>query len=186
MTTSWDSKHASATSKPQACSLLLQNKHLIPTTGTALDLASGRGGNTIELAKCGLTVTACDSSEVAIQILKQEAKNQGLENNIQAITQDAKTTLTTNQNTYDLILISKFLDRQLTAKITKALKQHGTIYYQTFTQDSQTGPTNKDYKLKQNELLHMFTTTEYLIIHYQEHSIQNNQHNMAELIAQKK
>lgn len=185
MGTHWDERHTNDTSKPQACSLLQQNKDLLPATGKALDLASGRGGNTMELARCGLTVTACDSSEVAIRIIKQEAKEQNLEHKIEAIAEDAATTLVNNTNTYDIIMVSKFLDRQLTQPITKALKQHGLIYYQTFTQDSTTGPTNKEYRLQHNELLQMFNQ-EYLILHYQEHSILTKHNNMAELIARKK
>jgi len=46
---------------------LTQNQHLLPSQGTALDLACGQGGNSQLLAKAGLDVLAWDSSAVAIE-----------------------------------------------------------------------------------------------------------------------
>ena len=182
---SWDERHRKSSSTITACELLQKCKELLPTTGTALDLACGRGGNAIELAQRGMDVTACDSSAEAIRILQQELHRTKLEEKVTAVTAEAEAILEANANRYDLIIASRFLDRSLTAKITTALKPNGLILYQTFTEDSNSGPQNPDFILKQNELLQMFSNKEYLLIHYHEYGMLQ-QSDYAELIARKK
>ena len=52
-----------------ATQVLTENDFLLPTTGIALDLASGWGANAIFLAQRGLAVTSLDISFVAIDTL---------------------------------------------------------------------------------------------------------------------
>ena len=184
---SWDNRHSKATSPITACELLLRHKDLLPETGTALDLACGRGGNTIELARHGMTVTACDNSKEAIKILKQEARQKLPEKtSITTTTKPAETVLKRESNSYDLIIVSRFLDRNINTAITAALKKNGLLFYQTFTEDSSSGPSNPDYILQRNELLRIFSNKEYMIIHYQEYGILKQEYNYAELVARKK
>ena len=64
-----------------ATQVLIENDFLLPTTGMALDLASGWGANAIFLAQRGLAVTALDISFVAIDKLTTYANQQGLKIN---------------------------------------------------------------------------------------------------------
>ena len=63
---------------PAAAEVLTENDFLLPSTGMALDLASGLGANAIFLAERGLAVTAWDISSVAIDKLSTYAAQQGL------------------------------------------------------------------------------------------------------------
>lgn len=52
---------------------------LVPTEGTALDLACGRGGGTIWLARRGLSMLGVDASDVAIELAEGAADLLGAE-----------------------------------------------------------------------------------------------------------
>ncbi len=60
-----------------AASVLTENDFLLPSTGTALDLACGLGANAVFLAERGWAVTAWDISLIAIDKLMTYAVRQG-------------------------------------------------------------------------------------------------------------
>jgi tellurite methyltransferase len=183
----WD-KHYSACSSnyPEAAEVLLQNQHLLPNEGTALDLACGRGANALCLAENGLTVSAWDISPAALEQLTNQAKNKNL--NIELETRDVSIQ-TPDDNSFDIIVVSRFLDRKLIGPIKNAINKNGLIFYQTFIKDkaNESGPNNPDYLLDSNELLKMFN--DWKIIVYREEGIIGNTgagfRNQAMLIAQK-
>lgn len=74
----WDQRHASALGSGSVAGLLLENNHLLPRKGEALDLACGRGASALYLARRGMRVTAWDLSAVAIDRLQQSAREQGM------------------------------------------------------------------------------------------------------------
>jgi tellurite methyltransferase len=166
--------------------VLLENQHLLPTSGTALDLACGRGANAVCLAENGLTVSAWDISSSALEHLSNKAKEKGLI--INSETKDVSEQ-PPDPDTFDVIVVSHFLDRTLIDDIRNAIKTDGLIFYQTFIKDkvSKTGPSNPDYLLDKNELLDFFK--DWTIIHYQEEGrtgdINKGFRNQAMLIAQK-
>ena len=126
--------------------VLTENDFLLPTTGTALDLACGLGANAIFLAERGLAVTAWDISVVAIDKLTAYAVQQGL--NINAC-QEKITAESFTKCSFDVIVVSRFLDRTLSDAIIGALKPDGLLFYQTFTREktSPRPPNNPDYLL---------------------------------------
>jgi tellurite methyltransferase len=136
--------------------VLAENAFLLPTAGTALDLASGLGANAIFLAEHGLTVTALDISSTAIEKLSAYACNRRLA--IEA-RQEAVTPASLPSSAYDAIVISRFLDRSLNDAIIDALKPGGLLFYQTFTRlkVAAEGPNNPAYLLETNELLDLFS-----------------------------
>ena len=56
---------------------------------------------------------------------------------------------------YDVIVVSRFLERGLFPALSAALRQGGLLFYQTFVfdKDPTIGPGNPDYLLHTNELL---------------------------------
>lgn len=74
----WDSRYREAAHEPQACAVLQQHPSHLPQQGLALDLACGRGGNALWLARRGLSVHAWDYSEAAIRHLRAEAERHRL------------------------------------------------------------------------------------------------------------
>jgi SAM-dependent methyltransferase len=61
-----------------AASLEEQRRYFPPGGATALAVADGEGRNSIFLAECGLTVTAMDSSEVAVEKARGLAAARGV------------------------------------------------------------------------------------------------------------
>jgi tellurite methyltransferase len=175
----------------QACysavQVLTENDFLLPATGTALDLASGLGANAIFLAEVGLAATAWDISVVAINKLKTYALQQGL--NINAC-QEKIVAESFTKCSFDVIVVSRFLDRTLSDAIIGALKPDGLLFYQTFTREktSRTPPNNPDYLLTENELLTLFLPLR--VIFYRENALIGNQlrglRNEAQFIGRKR
>lgn len=172
-------------SNPEAACVLSQYSHLLPTTGLALDLACGLAANAFLLAQHGLCVDAWDISSVAIEQVKKKAGHLTQINpKVVDVTQAQFL-----QNHYDVIVVSRFLDRQIIPKLVNALKSQGLIFYQTFTlaKSHANGPSNPHFLLKRNELLSLFSelTT---VIYREDDNIGNTQHglrNEAMLVAQK-
>ncbi|WP_177418773.1 class I SAM-dependent methyltransferase [endosymbiont of Lamellibrachia barhami] len=148
----WDQRHADPDKQPSAAEVLLENLHLLPETGNALDLACGLGGNALELARSGLEVSAWDISSVAVERLQHLAASAGLALNAEQ--RDVEQNLLT-ENAFDVIVVSYFLNRGLMPALIAALKPGGLIFYQTFTRIavSDTGPSNPAYRLGDNELI---------------------------------
>jgi len=167
--------------------VLTENSFLLPTTGTALDLACGLGANAVFLAGLGLAVTAWDISSVAIDKLTTYAAQQGL--NINAC-QEKIVADSFNECCFDVIVVSRFLDRTLSDAIIGALKPDGLLFYQTFTQEKviPKRPNNPGYLLAENELLALFSPLR--VVFYRENALIGKQlqglRNEAQFIGQKR
>ena len=74
----WDQRHQEAEGIGELAAVVAENMHLLPVEGDALDLACGRGASAIHLARVGLRVSAWDLSPVAIGILTDSARAQGV------------------------------------------------------------------------------------------------------------
>ncbi len=153
----WDNRYKNATHAPSPAAVLTDNQHLLATAGKALDLACGLGGNALWLAEHGLTVEAWDCSAVALEKLQQLAAQRDLE--ITARVVDLDNTLP-DAASFDLIVVSNFLNRALCPAIAKALRPGGLLAYQTFTQAQAVsglgGPSNPAFLLAPGELLRLF------------------------------
>jgi len=152
--TQWDARYAESSAPPKVCQALCDYAHLLPTQGNALDFASGMGGNALLLAEHGLLTSAWDLSPVAIEKLSELASQRTLTVDAQA------RDLILNppaENSFDVIVVSYFLERQLFPTLLAALKPSGLLFYETFVRDKPqgVGPSNPDYLLKQNELLRL-------------------------------
>lgn len=148
----WDQRYRESGTEPRAATVLTDNLHLLPTSGTALDLACGLGGNALLLAEHGLTVEAWDISPVAIEKLNKLAKGLAIKTKVVDVTPTALP-----ENQFDVIVVSYFIDRRLTLAIIAALRPGGLLFYQTFNQHQcGRGPGNPAYRLQENELLTLF------------------------------
>lgn len=171
---------------PIAAEVLLHNQHLLPESGTALDLACGLGANAICLAEQGLSTSAWDISASALDQLSNQTKKLNIEIAIES--RDVSTN-PPEENSFDVISVSRFLDRDLMPYIKNAVRENGQIFYQTFTKEkvSENGPSNPEYLLDKNELLNFFIN--WKILFYREEGttgdIKRGFRNQAMLIAQK-
>lgn len=168
----WNRVYSQADSSViQVSEVLIDNSFLLPKTGAALDLACGLGGNALFLAQQGLAVTAWDISSVAVARLEAAADRQGL--NINACQQNISS-LSLAKSSFDVITVSRFLDRTLTDAIIGALKPGGLLFYQTFTKEktSGQGPNNPNFLLERNEFLGLFSRL--AVLFYRENSLCGN------------
>ncbi|MGZ8215912.1 class I SAM-dependent methyltransferase [Methylomagnum sp.] len=140
---------------PEPARVLTENAHLLPTAGAALDLASGLGGNALFLARRGLETHAVDISAEAIGYLEILAGRLNLP--IRAEVGDI-VLHPPSAGSFDVIVVSRFLDRSLAAPLMAALRPKGLLCYQTYTREKATvgGPSNPDFLLAPNELLKLF------------------------------
>ena len=183
----WDKNYNSCSSDyPSPAEVLRQNLHLLPAHGAALDLACGRGANAVCLAENGLTVSAWDISVSALEHLAAKANERKLDIILEARDISKQPP---ELDSFNVIIVSNFLERELIDDIRKAIKPDGLIFYQTFIKDKvkTTGPSNPDFLLDNNELLTFFK--DWQIIFYREEGLLGNTdsgfRNQAMLIAQK-
>lgn len=137
--------------------VLVDYQHLLPETGQVLDLACGLGANALFLGNRELQVSAWDISSVAIHKLQQNAAFQGrvIETQVRDVVLDPP-----EAGSFNVIVVSRFLERGLFPALIAALKPGGLLFYQTFLEPGQVGnggpgPNNPDYLLAANELLHL-------------------------------
>lgn len=135
--------------------VLAENRHLLPAAGQALDMACGRGGNALLLSACGLQTWAWDWSAGAIEAVRDAAREQGL-----VVTAEVRdvTVVPPEPARFDVVVVSRFLERALFPALAAALRPGGLLFYQTFIREcvEGTGPSDPAYRLAVNELLDAF------------------------------
>ncbi|WP_083330671.1 class I SAM-dependent methyltransferase [Halofilum ochraceum] len=156
MATDWEARYRErSATQPRPAAVLTDFDHLLPASGDALDLACGLGGNALHLARHGLITRAWDSAATAIDRLAAQARVEGL-----ALTAEVRDVVEhpPAASTFDVIVVSRFLDRALCPALAAALRPGGLLFYETFTRAGLTrhGPQNDQYRLADNELLALF------------------------------
>lgn len=151
----WDARYREASAYPLPSEVLTENQHLLPSSGRCLDLASGLGANALLLAEKNLQVEAWDISEEATRRLEQEAQRRAL--SVTAITRDVEVH-PPEPDTFDIIVVTHFLDRSLFPGLSNALSPGGLLFYQTYSKECVTsaGPSNSEFRLDRRELLSSF------------------------------
>jgi len=142
----------------------------------------GRGENAIYLARMGFEVEGVDVSAEAVHNALEAAQRAGV--TLKAEITDLERKYVIKEDTYDVIICFRYLQRSLIPQIKDGLRNGGMIVYETFTVDQiQFGkPKNPDYLLKPNELLDMFR--DFRCLFYQE-GIVDNRKAVARIIAEK-
>ncbi len=189
--TKWDERYKTMHVPNQVIDVLELNQHLLDGQGKSLDLACGLGGNALRLAELGYESHAWDISEQAIEKVREFAQERQLK--IHAQQCDVSKTFPEAES-FDLILVSRFLVRDLIPTLIRALKPGGLIFYQTFTRellseldDPESGPKIPQYRLQVNELQQLFCSL--TLRYYREEGLSGDTskgiRNEAMLVAQK-
>jgi len=158
----WNEAYENADiSSAKPAQILSENVHLLPSTlpqdSNALDLACGRAGNAIFLAKQGFTVDAVDISPNVLESLGSFVKQKSL--SISCECRDIETKGLSDKK-YDVIVVSYFLNHELFPQIINALKPNGLLFYETWSQEKvdNSGPSNPAFRLQAGELLNLSQT----------------------------
>lgn len=138
------------------------------TPGRALDVATGSGANALFLARKGFRVEAFDLSAEAIRVAREAAQAEGLEVDFR---QADAASFPVKEEAYDLILMVRFLDRNLIPRLKKGLKKGGKMVVETFNvRHLSREPTfNPHFLLGINELLHLFYDLDVLFFQEEDH-----------------
>ena len=177
----WDKKYA--TEKyvfgREAISFVQVHVNLLPK-GQVLDLAMGEGRNGVFLATEGFQVTGVDISAEGLKKAEMLAATQDVK--VTTIVADLES-YDIPRNTFDVIMCTYYLQRNLFPKIIDALKPGGMALIETYTMDHlQYRPRfNKAFLLEPNELLSMLPGLR--VVRYQE--VDTGQAAYASILAQK-
>ena len=142
---------------------LVEHRHLLPPSGTALDVACGRGRNAIWLATQGLTVLAVDRDADAVNALNADAARLGVPVTATVLDLEAGTPVLGSE-AFDVIVGVSYLYRPLFPPLIDALRPGGVLVYETFTRDQalRGKPTNPAFLLSPGELQHLVAPLQIL------------------------
>ena len=123
----------------------------------ALDIAMGRGRHVLALASAGWQAFGVDQRLDAVRDAREEARAAGFA--ISVWVADLTTT-PLPRSAFDLIVVTRYLQRDLFPSLRDALKPGGVIVYETFTvrqRERGAGPMSAAYLLEEGELAGYFS-----------------------------
>lgn len=153
----WDAKYAarepSAALEPDP--LLLEYRHLLPTSGLCIDIAGGTGDNGLFLGQLGCDMLIVDGSETGLRLCRRKAEHHGLHPNLVAADLDR---FELPRSTFDVVLVFRYLNRALIPALRDCLKTNGLLVYKTFNLRHRIKHPgfNPDYLLQDGELNRWF------------------------------
>jgi len=161
-----------------AADVLLNNSHLLPENGEALDYACGLAGNAFYLASKGFNVRSWDLSETAIDQVNSHAKKTFQK--VSGETIDLETNPPELNEVFDVVVVSYFLHRETLRNLYHYLKKGGVLFYQTFSgsQVNGKGPSREAFRLQRGELLSVFSDMQ-LLFYREDYSVKGHDDNRA-------
>lgn len=157
---------------------LVENVHLLPK-GKVLDIAMGEGRNGVYLATQGFEVLGLDISEKGLE----KAHNLAKKNNVTIETKVVDLeSFTLEPNSYDVILCTYYMQKDLFKQFQSALKPGGMIVVETYNVDYlKYVQFSRKWALDTNELLDIFEGLR--VIRYQDYD--DGKEAYSSIIAQK-
>lgn len=150
---------------------LVESLHLLPK-GYALDVAAGRGRNTLYLAQHGFSVHAIDRDPAAVQTLRLLVGEQQLQNVTTELVDleagpigDAIVPV----NTYNVVMVFLYLFRPLFPALIQTLKPGGMLVYETPLVENHlryNHPRHREFCFEPGELREL--ARDLYILHYSE------------------
>jgi tellurite methyltransferase len=137
----------------------------LPGSRQALDLAVGRGRHVETLGAAGFEVYGVDRDWSALRDAVEQGSRSGIA--IKVWCGDLTAAAPLPECRFDLVLVTRYLQRDLIAAIGAAVRPGGFVIYETFLRDQVRhgrGPTSPDHLLVPGELrssFERFTTVFY-------------------------
>jgi len=153
----WNAKYAGreppAALEPDA--LLREYRHLLPTRGLGIDIAAGTGDNGLFLCRLGCNMLIVDGSETGLRLCRRKAEHNGLHPMLVAADLDR---FTLPRAAFAVVLVFRYLNRDLIPALRDGLKADGLLVYKTFNQRHRIKRPgfNPDYLLQDGELNRWF------------------------------
>ena len=139
-----------------------------PERRRALDVAMGRGRHALVLAGAGFRTFGVDVNVDAVISACAAAQHHGVA--IRAWCADL-TQHPLPAARFDLVVVSRYLQRDLFAALRRAVRPGGFVLYETFTTAQRalnTGPTSADHLLDPGELRGQFDVAGWTTAFYEE------------------
>ena len=170
-----------------AASWLVKHRALLKT-GRALDLAAGQGRNALYLAQGGFEVEAWDRDKQSLEALAAKARARGLAIRMRVVDLEGESSIPVE--TFDLVVVFYYLQRNLIPSIIQSLRPGGVVVYETFLIDNHVRfnhPRHREYCLEHNELLSLFSGLRVLAYREGEDDQEGRQHPrfIASLVAER-
>ena len=129
----WDRRFATVgPGVPGPPSALIGREDLVPTAGTAIDLACGRGTVAVWLARRGLTTTALDVSPEALRLTAELAAARGVDvATVQADLDDGLPAAVIGP--FDVVVCQRFRDPGLYLALPRLLAPGGLLVVTTLS-----------------------------------------------------
>jgi 2-polyprenyl-3-methyl-5-hydroxy-6-metoxy-1,4-benzoquinol methylase len=183
----WDRQHGEGQGSERPSGFLAEifsARYCSIAPGRALDVACGKGRNSLFLAARGFDVTGLDISSVALDEARRRTAARSLAVSFQRADLE---TIHLAHAQYDLIINFNYLQRSLIPQIHSALKTGGYVIFETYLIDQREigQPKNPQYLLAHNELLSLFRGCR--VLYYREgHFIEESENSFrARLLARK-
>ncbi|MEX2623273.1 MAG: methyltransferase domain-containing protein [Acidimicrobiia bacterium] len=159
----WDERYAAGglapvLNDPPLTPFLAAIEHLMPTTGHALELASGRGRGAVWLAKRGMDYWGVDVSPVAIELARELARRSGVRDRCRFDVFDLDNGLPPGPPV-DLLFCHLFVDRRLDDAMMEQVASGGILVVVSL---SEIGHGPGDFRIKPSELMDAFGSFEVL------------------------
>lgn len=143
---------------------VLQHAHLYSGRRRVLDVACGRGRHALLCAAAGFAVTAMDRDATALAQLASSAAALGVAVDIRETDLEVSG-YSFAPETWDLVIVTRFLHRPLFPALRAALAPGGLLVYETFTvgqRDEPTGPSRPEFLLEPGELVDLVAPLDVL------------------------
>lgn len=155
----WNSKYQSAENpelEARGEPELIALSERLHKRGLALDLAAGRGRNTLYLANLGYRVVACDGALNALIGCSKVARERGLD--IDCMVCDLET-YRFKPKLFDLLIVCRYLNRDLLPCLSSWIRPSGWLFYKTFNKRFLTANPgfNPNYTVERGELNEIFS-----------------------------
>ena len=122
--TGWNVRHSVRAHLTEPAAFVAQSAALLPSSGSALDVAGGTGRNALWLAAAGLTVTLTDVSDVALDLARADAATMELP--VDTIRLDLEESGLPDGE-WDVIVVHHFLDRSVLHELPDRVTPGGLI-----------------------------------------------------------
>jgi len=167
----WDDRYEGATlASPRPPDVLdgaEELEVLLPSGGTAVDIACGTGGQSMWLAGLGFDVLAIDVSPVAVELTRSAAAAHDFAGRIDARVVDLDDGLPADLDDVAVVVCQRFRGRDLYGPIVDVLQPGGVAIVSVLSVVGVEGQPG-EFHAPAGELLHAFTRPEVEIVHHAE------------------
>ena len=139
---------------------------LVATSGRALDVACGAGGQSVWLAQRGFDVVALDASDTAIDLTRAAATAGGVGDRVDARVADLDTGIPADLDGFDVIVCQRFRGIDLYDAFVTRLVPGGLAVVTVLSRTGAESPG--PFHAPSGELLRAFTRPDAEILHHLE------------------